>query len=879
MEIQILDVDYVQVDEKPIVRIFGKTEKGEVVCGFYEGYMPYFYVEKTDAVKELLSKEPQVIKIETVKRTPVGGYQKPKEFLKVTITNPSKTPEIREKLKGAGVKVYEADILFKYRFMSDFGLSGMQWIKLEHNGVQTHTVRADKCVQIKKIKPGDNSGNAPLRLLALDIECVSVQKGAVPDAKRDPIILISLVFSERYEGRDSLVLSTRPDGDVLSFASEKEMLEEFARIIEKYDPDIITGYNINNFDFPYILERMRQNKIKPLLGRCKQKSVMARKVMARYKISITGRVVVDSFEIIKKDFSLTRYGLDFVAEALLGEKKVDVKHSEIEKFWKGTNKDFKKLVEYSRIDSVLAMNLLVKLHLIDKYIALSRISGTLLQDTLDSGETTRIENFTLREFNKKGFIVPCKPDAKEVAEREKARKKHLKGGFVLEPEKGLHSNVIVLDFLSMYPSIIRTFNICPTTLVRNQRPEKVIKTPLGTEFASKEIAEGIIPKILEKLMKNRGKIKKKLKTTEDPEKKRLLNAEQWALKIMANAFYGHMGYPRAKIYDLDIANTVTYCGRYFIHETKKIIEEEIGYKVVYGDTDSVFVETGEDDLEKLREIGEQISKTVSDRLPGIMTLEFEKIFKRFLPLTKKRYMAWSFSSGMNGWEENIEMKGIETVRRDWCELVSDTTKKIIEIVLKENNVKDAVDYFRGVVKSLVKSEVPVKKLVITKNMTKQPKSYAGIQPHIELVKKMQTRNPAEAPGIGDRVSYVIIKGTGLLSKRAEDPVYVMEKGLEIDSNYYIENQILPPLERIFNALGISKSELLGNGKQTLLSDIINNNNNHKETKEIPITDLKGFICKNCQKTYSHVPLTGFCECGGEIVFSSSKGMAASVVCK
>jgi hypothetical protein len=162
-------------------------------------------------------------------------------------------------------------------------------------------------------------------------------------------------------------------------------------------------------------------------------------------------------------------------------------------------------------------------------------------------------------------------------------------------------------------------------------------------------------------------------------------------------------------------------------------------------------------------------------------------------------------------------------------------------------------------------------------MTKQPKNYAGIQPHIELVKKMQVRSPAEVPGIGDRIGYVIVKGTGLLSKRAEDPVYVIEKGLETDSQYYIENQLLPPLERIFGALGFSKSELLGNGKQMFIFDAIKKQTTKEPLKEIPISEVTGFICTRCSKYYQRIPLVGVCECGGEVVFSSSQGPVGSVV--
>lgn len=875
MELQILDVDYIMVGERPVIRILGKDQEGQVVCGFYEGFLPYFYVEGD--VEKCLADNPLVLKIEKVQRKSAIGWQDSKEMWKITISHPAKTPELRELLKSKGLMVYEADILFKYRFLADFGLNGFGWVKIEKsNGVSTTTVFADKKVQITKIKPIEREQDVTLKIMAVDIECVPIQQGFIPEASKDPVVIISLVFNTDYKGKKSIILSTRNGEGVAGFETEKEMLEEFVNILKDYDPDIITGYNVNNYDLPYMLERMKRNNIRPVLGRCNDKLANAMKLTTRFKINIYGRIVVDSFEIVKKDYSLKRYDLNTVAGALLKQKKEDVKHSEIEKFWKGNQESFIKLVNYSRKDAKLALSLVEELNLLDKYIALSKVSGVLLQDTLNGGETTRIEHYVLKEFNKKGYVLPNKPDPVEMKNRIKMQEGHLMGGFVIEPDKGVHSSVIVLDFTSMYPSIIRTFNICTTTLVKEKRPEETIKAMSGAEFITKEVQPGIIPEILENLMNARKSVKRRLKEGGD----KTLYAKQWALKIMANAFYGHIGYHRSKIYSLDVANAITSYGRYIIQRTRKNIESKYGYRVVYGDTDSVMVKVPETDIEKIAEIGQHVSSYITKQLPGIMELEFDKIFKKFLPLTKKRYVALWLASGKEGWEEGTEMKGVETVRRDWCELVSDTMRDVVEIILKKDDKKEAINYFRGIANSLMKGEIPIQKLVITKTITKQPKSYAGIQPHVELAKKIQIRSPREAPGVGDRIGYVIIKGTGLLSKRAEDPIYVIEKGLQVDSRYYIENQLLPPIERIFKAIEVKKSELVGNGRQMgLLDQFIFNGNGHGQQvlSEIPIEEMTGVACVKCSRAYQRVPLIGTCECGGGFLFSSPKGLAEAVV--
>ncbi|MBI4173222.1 MAG: ribonuclease H-like domain-containing protein [Candidatus Aenigmarchaeota archaeon] len=861
MEMLLLDADYMIINARPVLRLFGKSREGKTVCAFYENYLPYFYALNCDA-KEITAL-PDVKECAVVRRKVIGAGER--EMCKITLVTPAKTPELREQLRSKGADVFEADILFKYRFMADLNISGFDWLDVANGDhVATNSVRADVKLRAHDITRGKSEHADQLRYLAFDLECVADE--GIPEARKDPIILISLVFSEPFKGRPSMVLGIRPGRGVDAFESEKEMLEEFINTINTYDPDILTGFNINNFDLPYILERMAKNGIKPVFGRCISKPVMVKKVGNRFKSAVPGRVFVDSYEIIKKDFSLQRYGLDFVAERLLKQKKDDVKKSEIAKLWKANDEGYARLVQYCLQDSVLALNLVLQLNLLEKYIALAKVSGTLLQDTIGSGETGRIENFLLREFNKEGFVLPSKG--------AKPDETGLIGGEVLEPLKGVHSSVAVLDFRSMYPSIIRSFNICPSTLTKDK--ENSIELPSGARFLRKEVQQGIVPRVLKELMEARQAVKAELKKTKDKQRVRQLNGKQWALKILANAFYGYFGYVNSRMFNLEIANAITSTGRKTILDTKKAVES-IGYTVVYGDTDSVFVRIGGDDLNEIAAKAEAIVKHVGTTLPEGIELEFEKIFKRFLPLTKKRYVAWCFKRSADGWEESIESKGIETVRRDWCDLVGLTMSDIITILLKEADQKKAIDHFKKVTERLLRNEIPLQNLVITKTMTKPPKGYAGVQPHIELVKKIQARNPAEAPGIGDRIGYVIVKGTQLLSKRAEDPSYITEKGLQIDSSYYIENQLLPPLERIFAALGVSRNELLGNGKQMGLMDAISRKAETQVLEQAPLEQVTGLICQACSAYYAIPTLSGICRCGGQLLFSTTRGPARVAV--
>lgn len=185
---QLLDVDYILVNNLPVVRLFGKTKEGKIICAFYEGFLPYFYVLPKDEKKvaELMKKKysQSLSKLEEVERyLPIGFSEKKTKLLKIVLKNPAQVPEIREELRGSGFveAIYEADILFKYRFMADFGLYGMKWVKVEGNPVKTITVKCP-AISCTSIRPTDAIENAPLKYLSFDIECIPSE--GLPNPKK-----------------------------------------------------------------------------------------------------------------------------------------------------------------------------------------------------------------------------------------------------------------------------------------------------------------------------------------------------------------------------------------------------------------------------------------------------------------------------------------------------------------------------------------------------------------------------------------------------------------------------------------------------------------------------------------------------------------------
>jgi DNA polymerase I len=893
MLFQLLDADYLQ-NGKPIIRLFGRDTEGKAVCCFVEGFSPYFYARGDEkSLRELLEGKPEISSIESRKKFPAIGYRKePVKVFKITVKKPEDVPKLREELIAKGkFEIFEADILFRYRFLIDHDLYGMDWIETDAKRTVTQTVKCTS-YQAKEFKKIQKEENSDLKYMAFDIECLPKDFTKPLDSKQDPIIMISMAFSHEYKAKKTIVLVGKPvkteKKNIFCFSTEEEMLKRFMEIIDDYDPDIMTGYNAQNFDLPYILERMRQNKIVPTFGRCSSKSAFSRKIGAGEQCFVPGRVVFDPYVVLKNDpgIKFRQYDLNTVAMEMLGEKKLDIKYRDMASHWNGTQEMINKFILYAEKDSELALKLVTEKKLIDKFFALSKISGLLLQDTF-GGQSIRVETKLLHEFKKRNMLMPAKPAKEELNRRITERDSlGLKGATVLEPKKGLHTNgcTLVLDFKSLYPSIIRTYNISPDTIILEKESpvEKFSTSPTGARFVDSSIHPGTLPTVLKDLLDMRSKVKKEMKNASG-DKKIMLDSTQFAIKIMANSFYGYTGFAMARLYVLEIASSITGYGRDNLQITREMIEKNFPYKVIYADTDSVFLETSITDLDEAKKVGEEVSKYVSENLPGYLELDFEKILRTFLILTKKRYAGWSFEKSKDGWKDKLVMKGIETVRRDWCPLVSDTMNTILIMILKQGDVKGATDYVKDIVQKLKRNEIPLEKLTMIKGITKNPKDYKGMLPHIELAKKLTSRRPEDPPQIGDRLGFVIIAGNNMLSKRAEDPDHVRENKIPIDSDYYINCQLLPAIERVLRAVDVTTTELLGGGRQTNIFDIVNNKKRVEKQeivinyeKPIPKPVLGGweeFICEKCRKSHKRIPLSGLCTCGGRIMISFQGSVA------
>lgn len=862
MRFQILDANYVY-DRigYPVVQLFGVSDGGDSVICRVSGFRPYFYASVHDLDGAAESVRSMGLDVEIVERyEPIGYQSKPSKMLRIIARDPKSVREIRDRVgEIPSVKaVYETDILFKNRFLIDTGLGGMAWVRVPDveriedrptaccfdNNIEKMRSRRRLIVDVpvEELAPEDLESTAPLRFMAFDIECLP-QNGEMPRPESSPVILISMAFHPPYNGLSDLVLvgkelsceGHRCRPDVEGLADERELISRFVSVIDDYDPDIIAGYNSNEFDIPYLRERASRLGVKMDVGR-DGSTWLIKSIGGNRNVAVTGRVVVDLLPIIRSSFSLKQYTLRNAAMELIGEEKRDVNPARMESIWLGGD-GLDDLIDYSRRDAVLVMQLLLRLRLMDKYIALARASGTLLQDIVNGGQSGMVESLLLRRFRSHSRVLPPKPDSEESDERFMDAEE-LKGGAVLPPVKGLVENVVILDYKSLYPTIMMAHNLCYSTVVTEERPPEVVKSPSGGDFASPSVCRGIVPEILRELLEERTETKRLMKSAGESERA-FLDAKQYALKILLNSFYGYSGYARARLYSLTLANAVTSFGRHNIMRTKEMIEEigsiyivdgravlpgenpaggrRYDLSVVYGDTDSVFVRISSDrsiSPEEAELIGRKIAEVITSKLPEPMELVFEAFARRAIFLAKKRYALWLFERDGSGWRDRIKVRGMETVRRDWCDLTSKTLKRCLELILKEGRVDDAVQHVREVIQRLRDMDIRrdrelLDDLVLTRRFTKDASSYRNKQPHIQLVEKMRRRG-GRVPGVGDRVAFIIVKGgkKTLFVDRAEDPEYAVEKNLPVDTDYYIEKQLLPPVLRLFMPFDVCRESLL-----------------------------------------------------------------------
>jgi len=741
---------------------------------------------------------------------------------------------------------------------------------------------------------------APFRVSSYDIEAMpyvnpETDECEFPDPTRDCITtigvtsfnmvemkMIQTVFMFELEGQEQcsklpmLSAATQTDTydpavtDVRSYVDEFEMLRGFADFIREYDPDIITGYNVLNFDNVYLIQRIEALCPKhdgPYCENCSKSRTFSRidrptTLKKRYTHTnqrggqetweawIEGRDWMDLYRVVMTDHKLRSYKLDNVCSELLGTKKIHIDYEDIPKHQK-TPAGRVFLAQYCVKDAWLPCQIIIKRCKLVNAIQMSQVTGVPLTNILHRGQQIRTLLLMLRQVKSRCRLDPSHhrwflPD--------EFKKLPVEGGFegavVITPKPGFYETpVVTLDFASLYPSIMRAYNMCFSTLIPRfsetlgkyewspethmikdskeenypeVRPVRSFDYPEGGKFEYKlqktdvcfvttKKRVGILPEILEQLLNERKRVKRlRKKYGEKSMDYAVLDGRQLALKVCANSVYGFTGASMGYLSEKRIASSVTRVGRGMANHTKWMCEDrykDYGLEIVYGDTDSVFANipksmcdtncTREELIAKVDKIGTEMGEFCTKAFLPPNDLEYEKFYYPILLKGKKRYAGHKFEPGL---APKLDVKGFECIRRDFAPIVSKTQKMVLVKLCKENDVQGAIDYAREMVVKLLENKVPVEDLIMSKQLSRKPEDYKNPMPHTILAKRLQATQPAHiAPKTGDRIPFIIRPGYKgeKTCMRAVTPEDVANGNASADTRWYLSNQLEQPLRRIF----------------------------------------------------------------------------------
>ncbi|KAF0266842.1 hypothetical protein FOG48_04027 [Hanseniaspora uvarum] len=879
-------------------------------------YLNDNYLNGNSGVSEGDNVSEKVTKIEQCYKHNIWGYQGDATlpFLKVYVNNHGSIFKIRKQFEDGNINipgrfVYGErmttfdNIAYMLRLMIDLKIVGMSWLTLpknkhkfvtKHNKIsncQIETLIDYKDLVVHSADDAEWSKFAPLRILSFDLECAG-RPGVFPEPSVDPVIQIANVVNVQGSASNLPFVknvftvdtcSAISGIEVFSYKKEEEMLLGWKDFVKEVDPDIIIGYNIEGFDLPYLLDRAQSLKLDsfPYFGKLtnvknnyKTSTFTSKALGTRDNkiINISGRLQLDILAFIRREYKLRSYTLNAVSAHFLNEQKEDVHYSIITDLHNGDADTRRRLAIYCLKDALLPLKLLEKLMPLINYTEMSRVTGVPFSYLLTRGQQIKVISQIFRKCLSIDTLVPNLTGKNGTDEQ-------YEGATVIEPIRGFYNMPIAtLDFNSLYPSIIMAHNLCYTTLLDKNtisrlklvKDEDYIVTPNGDCFVMEHKKKGILPEILDELIKARSKAKKQLKSETDPFRKKVLDGKQLALKISANSVYGFTGATIGKLPCLQISSSVTAFGREMILKTKKYVEDHYtiknGFKhnavVVYGDTDSVMIKFGTDDLKESMAMGDEAARAISQIFKNPINLEFEKCYFPYLLINKKRYAGLYWTNPNN--YDKLDQKGLASVRRDSCPLVSLVMNKMLKNILIDRDVDKGLNYLDQIIKSVLQNNIDISKLIISKALAP---NYTNPQPHAVLAKKIAKRE-GTGPQVGDRVDYVIVGGNTKLYDRAEDPLYVLENNIPIDSKYYLNQQLKNPIVSIIGPIigenkAIAKFNIteitITTGKTGALMGFLKKVRTCQSCKNPLKKDDKGPLCDNCSQDTGKIYLDKLIE--------------------
>jgi DNA polymerase elongation subunit (family B) len=799
-----LDYSYFDYNNKNYIQIIGKSQNNKKIC-LIDSYDPFFWVilgldTKEKQVKELQNK---IEKLEVNKKSRISKVTKTeihnKKYLgkdvlaiKVFVTNHKDMHDIASEIGDSPLIIarreYDINIISKYIMEKNF--SPLNWYKIngdiltqeDFSGL-INNLNVDIALKLKdcKLIEKKESSFTP-KVLAYDIETDNSEIG------KGKILMISL-YGEDYKK----VLTFKPKTNldyVYYYKDEEEMLEAFVNEIKEYNPDVLCGYFSDVFDLPYIKSRADKKKVNLNIGINNTQPTFSR---SNFTISkINGIVHIDIYKFISAVFSqylqTESLSLNEVANELIGEKKEEFDFADLK-----SNKkiDWNKFYSYNLKDSKITYKLFFSIW--PDLLEFCKIIKEPLFDISRDRMSSHVENYILHNLNRFNEIAEKRPTTNNISDRQSLGK--YEGAFVYEPTPGLYENIVIFDFTSMYGSVIVTYNLSKSTL--NQ-------TEQGYTF-SKE--QGFFPKLLEEIITLRKKYKEEYKKN----KNNLNKARSNAYKLLANASYGYLGFFGARYYCREAAESTAKFARNNILKTIKKIEKK-NYKIIYSDTDSIAFLQGNSSKKEIIDLLEELNK----ELPGIMQLDFEDFYKRGLFVAKRdSNIGAKKKYALIDEKDKLKIRGFETIRRDWCKLAREMQKNILYLILSSGEIKKSQEYFNEILNKLNNRQIEIKDLLIKTQLKKEISEYTSKGPHVIAAEKMKKQ---KIPVSSGTVIEYYIGETKQKTKKISDKVYLISEKQDYDIEYYLNNQIIPAIDNIFEVFNVDIKRLIKSKTQTNLGD-------------------------------------------------------------
>ncbi len=567
----LLDIGYATTKGKTFRLVLKRENDGKVFRLFDESFEPYFYLLPREGVtQEQILKvngfyrgtNVTVARVEEVERKLKGEKVK---LLKVYAKHPGHVPVLASELKQCGER-FEHQIHFVLRYLLDKKLQPLGLVDVKYSGKMVTGISAVA-----------DSPLPSLRVLAFDIE--TYNPGVKSDPKRDPCLMISYATA----GKSGVISYGKKFSHdfVEVVANEKAMLERFCEIVRENHSDVIATYNGDEFDLPFLRERAKVLNADFRLGRDRALP-KTRKKGIRNASSLGGRIHFDAYPVVAflnfiGTFKLQRLTLQDAVTAITGKPKADIVKMDIHKIWdSNSTKELDYLAFYNRDDSIAC--LAVTDYALPLQIEMARLTGNLIFDTSRASAMPLVEPFIMKKALERGELIPSKP-----AYSENDKLPPVEGAFVKIPNPGVYENIAVLDFKSLYPSIIISYNVGPDSYNCDCCKGDGFVSPQGHRFCKKH--KSIIAQTLENILDSRFAIQKKMKTLGDKEsgEYKQFYARQWSLKILANSVYGLTLNPRFRWYTREGGESTTAWARQYIQDTMKNAEES-DFKVLYGDS-------------------------------------------------------------------------------------------------------------------------------------------------------------------------------------------------------------------------------------------------------------------------------------------------------